>query len=275
MDLDAGTVTLDQTTYITEMNHNMSDPDSKPSGRSRVVPCNGSILELTTATENIDPMYRSKLGQLGWLTNVSRPDVAFTYSVLSRHGAGGSTEHMAELRRAASYLERTKHYRIVYGGEQQAHVVDHTLSHTKVGLTAGQFEPMMPYTFTDSSHGGEKPMAGEVTFLNGSPVSWKAYRAHATSLSVSQGELSAAVNGTVTNMATMDNVVFMTRQKFGVPPFLFCDNTATVMLSEGNTSSKRMKHIATRIAFLREAVQDGKILLHHIGTAGRRRRPPQ
>ena len=29
-----------------------------------------------------------------------------------------------------------------------------------------------------------------------------------------------------------------------------------------------MKHIATRIAFLREQISDGKVLLYHIKTAG-------
>ena len=53
-----------------------------------------------------------------------------------------------------------------------------------------------------------------------------------------------------------------------VPVILLVDNMAAVQLSENNTSSKRLKHIATRIAFLREAVEDKKIQLHHIKTIG-------
>ena len=40
------------------------------------------------------------------------------------------------------------------------------------------------------------------------------------------------------------------------------------MLSDSNTSSKRMKHIATRIAFLREATKDKKIVLYHVNGTG-------
>ena len=40
------------------------------------------------------------------------------------------------------------------------------------------------------------------------------------------------------------------------------------MLSDGNMSSKRMKHVATRIAFLREHVEAGNITLFHISTVG-------
>ena len=50
---------------------------------------------------------------------------------------------------------------------------------------------------------------------------------------------------------------------------LFCDNRAAVLLSEGNTSSKRMRHVATQIAFLREQVKDTKrVKLIHIRTQG-------
>ena len=39
-------------------------------------------------------------------------------------------------------------------------------------------------------------------------------------------------------------------------------------LSDNNTSSKRMQHIATQIAFLREAIQDKHVVLYHIRTSG-------
>ena len=41
-----------------------------------------------------------------------------------------------------------------------------------------------------------------------------------------------------------------------------------MLLSENNTSSRRLKHIATRIAYLRESVKDGQVQMHHITTNG-------
>ena len=52
----------------------------------------------------------------------------------------------------------------------------------------------------------------------------------------------------------------------GHPTPVLCDNLATVLLSENNTTSKRMKHIATRIAFLRENVEARKVMLIHVST---------
>ena len=52
------------------------------------------------------------------------------------------------------------------------------------------------------------------------------------------------------------------------PVILLCDNKATCMLSEGNISSSRLRHVATHLAFLRELAEEGKIVLLHIGTDG-------
>ena len=52
------------------------------------------------------------------------------------------------------------------------------------------------------------------------------------------------------------------------PSLVLCDNKGAVQLSDNNTSSKRMKHIATRIAFLRDAVREKQVQLQHIGTHG-------
>ena len=52
------------------------------------------------------------------------------------------------------------------------------------------------------------------------------------------------------------------------PTILFCDNEAACLLAESNTSSKRLKHVATRIAFLRELVEGGIISIQHIRTDG-------
>ena len=40
------------------------------------------------------------------------------------------------------------------------------------------------------------------------------------------------------------------------------------MLSDSNHTSRRMRHVATRLAFLQERVKDKDVLLVHIGTSG-------
>ena len=62
------------------------------------------------------------------------------------------------------------------------------------------------------------------------------------------------------------------KDKLGLPMPVYCDNKSACLLSEGNTSSKRMRHVATKIAFLREQIKDDNrvhmYMLYHIRTQG-------
>ena len=98
-------------------------------------------------------------------------------------------------------------------------------------------------------------------------ISWKAGRLQFTSLSSCESEYIAATKATVT-IKTIRGVKSFFGQKPDLPTILFCDNKAACMLSEKNTSSKRMKHIATRVHFLQEAVEGKEICLQHIRTTG-------
>jgi hypothetical protein len=74
--------------------------------------------------------------------------------------------------------------------------------------------------------------------------------------------VAAAIN----SMKLRGVLKFMKGTKVMLTSLLFCDNIAAVMLSDSNTSSKRMKHVATRIAFLRELRERKEVTLYHVGT---------
>ena len=118
-----------------------------------------------------------------------------------------------------------------------------------------------------ASHGDEKPMAGFIVQLFGSPIAWGAYRLPQTSLSSCEAEYVAATRAVVSIQFLRGITSFMAIGN-NAATILFCDNSAAVLLSENNTSSKRLKHVATRLAYLREAVKDGHVVLHHISTNG-------
>ena len=99
-----------------------------------------------------------------------------------------------------------------------------------------------------------------------------------TPTSSAEGEYAIATKATQAAIAISDTIKFMAedlpdykgnKSDLGCTMPLFCDNRAAVLLSEGNTSSKRMRHVATQIAFLREQVKDTKrVKLIHIRTQG-------
>ena len=108
--------------------------------------------------------------------------------------------------------------------------------------------------------------------------SGSAGRLKSTPTSSAEGEYAIATKATQAAIAISDTIKFMledlpdykgSMSELGCTMPLFCDNKAAVLLSEGNTSSKRMRHVATQIAFLREQVKDTKrVRLIHIRTQG-------
>ena len=267
-DLTKGTITVSQKLYAEDTVTQLKDLiDRLATTRSRSIPCSEEIalLEVLQEGELINPEYRSILGKLGWMNMISRPDLAYCYSMLSRHAAKGGERHMVVMANALKYLSKTTGYVLVYrrDGCEKFHknITDHS------DFRCDTLTDESITTFTDSSHGGERPMAGYAIMIGGTPIDWRAYRSSVTPLSSCQGEYVASSTATVATLGARGVGKF-----FGIsdsePTVVFCDNKAAVQLSDGDTSSKKMVHIATRIAFLREQVRDKTILLYHIKTQG-------
>ena len=76
-----------------------------------------------------------------------------------------------------------------------------------------------------------------------------------------------ATKGAVEILSTQHNGSFLNID-LKPPNLIFCDNKSAADLADSNASSKCMKHIATRIAFLREQIAKKTIMLYHIRTEG-------
>ena len=189
---------------------------------------------------------------------ISRPDLAYCYSMLSRHAAKGGKRHMITMANALKYISKTAGYAIKY--QRNGCEALHKIITNQSGFRCDTLSDESIVTFTDSSHGGERPMAGYVIMVGGAPIDWRAYRSKVTPLSSYEGEYCAASTATVATLGIQRIGKFFDIPDTG-PTLIFCDNKAAVQLSDGDTSSKRMIHIATRIAFLRERVHDKSIML--------------
>mgnify|MGYP006253645981 FL=1 len=66
----------------------------------------------------IDPLYRQGVGKLVWLVSISRPDLAYTLSMLSRHCQAAGKRHMEHLMRALAYVGRTSGFKITYSKDR-------------------------------------------------------------------------------------------------------------------------------------------------------------
>ena len=277
-DLRAGTVKLHQQRYTTQLVEQFLE--TKPHPSRRVVPCTEEISNLTPLAEGemIHPQYACLIGKLGWLATISRPDIALAYSLLAKFAAAGGERHFKCAIGVVEYLAKTSSKALVYRRDLTGELDDHIVEHTE--LTKVEVNRFTPKIFPDASHGGEKPQAGYMIFHGEDLISFHSGRLRTTPLSSTQGEYDIATKAVQTGLALSDTITFAledlpdflakhSKDELGLPMPVYCDNKSACLLSEGNTSSKRMRHVATKIAFLREQIKDDKrVHMCHIRTQG-------
>ena len=190
------TVSMSQQLYIQDAMTRFAGDWQASKGRC-ATPCSGTIKDLSkgapdsTETPEVIEEYRSLVGALLWVANVSRPDIAYTVSTLAKFTSCPEKAHLKAARRVLSYLDRTSHYKLIFG--------DFTGKTMCNGIIK---VPGQLVSFTDSSWGDEKPPSGFANYYKGSLVAWGSKRLKTTPLSSCESEYAAATNAA-------NNVVFL------------------------------------------------------------------
>ena len=188
--------------------------------------------------------YRGIVGSLGYLVNMTRPDLAWSYSELSKYVQYPGQAHMDAALHVLRYLRGTYDQAILY-----QHV--HTLADTLWGWVDSDWAADVD---SRRSH------TGYIIMLNGGAVSWKSRRQDCVSLSTSEAEYVAASN-------CGQEVYYMREilRDFGytqtAPTHIYEDNLACVAMSENPVRRKFSRHIDIRRYFVRDMVAAGVIKL--------------
>jgi len=208
-----------------------------------------SRLSKKDCPEVIDPVvhhrYRSITGCLSYLVNMTRPDLAFAYSQLSKFVQYPGVIHLEAAEHVLQYLRATYDQ----------------------GITFCDPGPAMLNKLTgwvDSDFGSDvdtrKSMTGYLMSLNGGPISWKSSRQGGVTLSSSEAEFVAASQAG-------QEVVYLRAllRGFGYSQKgateIWEDNASCIMMSENPTNRDRSRHVDVKVHFLRDLVRDGHIKL--------------
>jgi hypothetical protein len=263
------TTTLDQEQYILAIAKKFLGDQSPP--RKRTVPCDSTIEDISPlaaddpeATKWRKPCLRLG-GSLGWVANFTRMDLAYALNRCMRCSAGASE---ALYRRLISILEfavATASRKLTAGRNADSSLRQLVVEEA-ADIRLDVFRPGDPITFVDTG-GGPKAMQCSYTFLFGMPCVVRVSQLTSTALSVCESEWFGATTG-ATALQAMEPVLTFLDIEFGKPMLIFCDNKAAVMLSDSNHTTKRMRHVATRLAYLQEQVSEGRVALVHISTKG-------
>ena len=249
---DGDRVTLRQTAYIDKLVKQWL-PEGVPShvqitSTPYVNDLPAKVLDAVTCTDSVDPLllkrYQSLLGGLLYAAMNTRPDIAYAVGLLCRAMSKPSEELFTAALRILSYLHRHRNIGLCYEASNAP--------------VSGM---------TDSDWAVKHSTSGYVFTLAQAAISWSSKRQPTIALSSCEAEIMAASEAA-------KEAVFLDRlcsdlgfKKDKDPIRLYCDNKAAIDSSYNPENHARTKHIDRRHYFIRELVEDGKIVVPFVPTA--------
>jgi Reverse transcriptase (RNA-dependent DNA polymerase) len=180
------------------------------------------------------------LGELQFIANTTRPDIAFAVNQLASFTANPSMQHHTALKRILRYLSGMQTYGITY----------------KYALeTAISFNG-----FSDAAYQNRDDMkstTGYVFIAANGAITWRSSKQPVTVQSSTEAEYIALweAGKEASWLQNLYRELRLTQQN---PTKITCDNTGAVAIAKNPIFHKRTKHINSRFHWVREKVQAGR-----------------
>ena len=189
---------------------------------------------------NPDPIFHRRyrgiegdlVGSLGYLVNMTRPDLAWAHSELSKYVQFPGKSHMSAADHVLRYLRGSAHYHIKYTRD----LPDATMSNKLWGCVDSDWAGD---TDTRRSH------TGYVLMFNGGAVSWKSRRHDSVSLSTFEAEFVAA-SQCAQEVLYLREILRDFHETQQSPTLVYEDNLACIATSENAVRRKYCRHIDIR-----------------------------
>lgn len=191
--------------------------------------------------------YREAVGSLMFLALVSRPDLAFVTSYLSRFLADPLEVHWKLVERVFKYLRGTSDHGILY---------------------QNQYKPGILESYSDSDYAGDsdtrKSTSGVLLKYSGGSIIWRSLRQRCVALSTTEAEYVAAC-------ATTQEIIWVKRLLAEISiiketPTLKIDNRNAIRLIKNPELHQKSKHIDVRYKFIQQCFEEGVIDVEAVST---------
>lgn len=203
-----------------------------------------------TADKDLRQRYQSAVGSLMYAMLGTRPDLAFSISVVSRFASNPTQAHWSAVKRIFRYLKQTIDMGLVF---------------------SGAIQPLVGYTDSDWAGCAEtrRSTSGYVFHLGSAAISWSSKRQPTVTLSSCEAEYIGQTN------ATKEAIWLQTFLQQIQPDLhnglsatiIYGDNQGAIALAKNPQFHNRTKHIETQHHFVREKVAEGKVDLKWVPTA--------
>ena len=261
-DRTAGTITLSQEAYIKQLlvDHGMDINTVKTVDN----PCDPSLTTvLTHNSEALDSTlhstFRSIIGGLSYAALMTRSDIAYAVSFLSRHLAAPTMQHLNAAKRKLRYLAGTAHYSMIFQSP--------TSTEQKSSTSPLYQYPIVAYT--DASHGNDlsdrKSTTGTIIKLFGNTICWQSKKQKCVALSSAEAEYYA-LSQTVCEALWVKQWLYEV-YSINQPILVLCDNQSAIHLTSHDAIHQRSKHIDIRYHFIRDHIKQHSINVKWLQTA--------
>ena len=181
------------------------------------------------------------LGELQFLTNATRPDIAHTINRLAAYTTNPSLQHTGALKRVLRYLSGTKSYKITYS--------------TSPGSTAN---PNIFSSYVDAAFANQdncKLTSRYVFMAAGGAIMWHSKKQTMVALSSTEAKYIALAEATC-EACWLRNLYNELGYPQKQPTLVRGDNNGSIAMAKNPQFHQRSKHIAIRWHLIHDLIKD-------------------
>jgi hypothetical protein len=235
----SGGYNIFQQHYLEELLKELNMQDCKPSIISMSKGKVNALMVGDTRGKKLDTnshvLYRQIIGKLMYAMVGTRPDLAYTLSILRRFAAAPDTYYMALAKRTLVYVKTTINYWLHY--KRESRFATPTLT---------------GYVDSDYANSDDrKSMTGVYFFIDDSLIYWCSKRQSTVATSTIVAEYFALYEATMECVCLRNLMADIDISQKG-PTTIRKDNQTAIKLAEDETSHKRTKHIAVKYHYSKE-----------------------
>uniref|UniRef100_A0A0A9XG27 Retrovirus-related Pol polyprotein from transposon TNT 1-94 n=2 Tax=Lygus hesperus TaxID=30085 RepID=A0A0A9XG27_LYGHE len=195
----------------------------------------------------VPPFYRNLVCSLMYVSVMSRPDICFSVSLLSRFCHKPTMQLWNAAKRVLRYVISTR---------------DMGLNFTK-----GNDSPNNIVAYSDSDWGGDKltrrSVSGFIAFHCQNPITWYSRKQNCVALSSMESEFLAASNASqelINLKGILGEITRVNEIK------LLVDSSSAISFIKNCENSRRAKHIDIRRHFIKDLVENGDLQIEYVNT---------
>ena len=190
--------------------------------------------------------YQEKIGSILYCAIMTRPDVAYAVSQLSKYLQNPTREHQTAANQVIRYIYKTRYLALRYGSETEALVIAGDASYAD--------DPETRYS-----------SQGYIILLFGGPVVWKASRQTTVTTSTTEAEL-LALTTTAKEAMALDRLMKDITLNLNAPLTILCDNLQTIRLVVGENEriATKLRHVDIHNLWARQEHRKGTFSVEYL-----------